>query len=42
MKWERHVGRMGRGDVHTGFGGHPRERDHLEDCFDERIILILQ
>jgi hypothetical protein len=39
MKWARHVARMGRVDVPTGFGEQPRERDHLEDCFYERIIL---
>jgi len=37
MKWAKHVACMGRGDVHTGFGGHPRWRDHLEDCYVERI-----
>jgi hypothetical protein len=41
MRWVRHVARMGRGDVHTGFcWGNLRERDHLEDPgLEGRIIL---
>jgi hypothetical protein len=32
MRWARHVARMGRGEVHTGFGwGNLKERNHLED-----------
>jgi hypothetical protein len=41
MGWARHVARMGRGEVHTGFWrGNLREIDHLEDPgIDRRIIL---
>ena len=41
MRWAGHVARMGRGEVHTGFGwGNLRKRDHWEDPgVDERMIL---
>jgi hypothetical protein len=41
MRWARHVARMGRGEVHTGFlWGDLREGDHLGDSgIDGRIIL---
>ena len=40
MRWAGHVARMGKGEVHTGFGwGNLRERDHLEDTsVDGRIL----
>ena len=32
MRWEGHIARMGRGEVHTGvWWGGLKERDHLED-----------
>jgi hypothetical protein len=32
MRWARHVARMGRGEVFTGFWlGGPKERDHWKD-----------
>ena len=32
LRWERHVARMGRGEVHTGlWWGNLRAGDHLED-----------
>ena len=35
------VGRMGRGEVHTGFWwGNLRERDHLEDPGVDGIIIL--
>jgi len=42
MSWERHVARMGRGEVYTGFWwGNLREGDHFEDPgVDGMIILI--
>jgi hypothetical protein len=41
LRWEGHVARMGRGDVHTGYWwGNLREGDHLENPgVDGRIIL---
>jgi hypothetical protein len=41
MRGARHVARMGRGKVHTGFWrGNLRERDHLEDPgIGGRIVL---
>jgi hypothetical protein len=41
MRWARHVARMRRGEVCTGFWfGNPRERDHWRDPdVDGRIIL---
>jgi hypothetical protein len=41
IKWARHVARMGRTEVYTGFWwGNLRERDHLGDLgLDGRIIL---
>jgi len=39
MKWVRYVARMGRGQVHAGWG-NLRERAHFEDPgLDGRIIL---
>jgi len=41
MGWARHVARIGRREVFTGFvGGNLRERDHLEDPgVNGRLIL---
>ena len=41
LRWARHVVRMGRGEVYTGFWwGNPRGSDHLEGPdIDGRIIL---
>jgi hypothetical protein len=41
MRFAKHVARMGRGEVHTGFWwGNLRNRDHFEDLgIDGRIIL---
>jgi hypothetical protein len=39
MKWAGHVARMGKGEVHAGWG-NLRERNHIEDVgVNERIIL---
>jgi len=41
IRWTRHVARMGRGEVYTGFWlGYLRESDHLEEPgVDGRIML---
>jgi hypothetical protein len=41
MRWARHVARVRRGEVHTGFcWGDRKKRDHLEDLgADGNMIL---